>query len=233
MDHPAGGAPLVSVVIPVYNDERYLAEAVQSVLDQEYGPLEVLVIDDGSTDGSGRVARSFGPPVQYHYREHAGLAATRNHGVALARGELLAFLDADDVWVHGKLTRQVETLLAEPALDGVFGRMEQFVSPELDPSLQERLRPRTAELAALSPCTLLIRTAAYRRVGELDARWKVGEFLDWLLKARELGLRTRMLDQLVLKRRIHSDNMGLRESDARKDYARILMASLQRRREAS
>ena len=225
--------PLVSVVIPVYNGERYLAEAVQSALDQGYRPLEVLVIDDGSTDGSGEVARSFGPLIHYHYLDHAGLAATRNHGVSVARGELLAFLDADDVWVKGKLERQVAALQAEPALDGVFGRMEQFVSPELDPALQERLRPRVAQLAALSPCTLLIRTAAYRRVGELNPQWKVGEFLDWLLKARELGIDTRMLDQLVLKRRIHKDNMGLRESDARTDYARILMASLRRRREAS
>jgi glycosyltransferase involved in cell wall biosynthesis len=232
MDHRAGGAPLVSVVIPVYNGERYLADAIRSVLDQRYRPLEVLVIDDGSTDGSGRVAREFGAAVQYHLRPHAGLAATRNHGTTLARGELLAFLDADDLWVEGKLARQVDALMAEPDLDGVFGRMEQFVSPELDPALQERLRPRTAELAALSPCTLLIRTTAYRRVGELDPRWKVGEFLDWLLKARELGLRTPMLDQLVLLRRIHSDNMGLRERDARSDYARILQAALKRRRGA-
>lgn len=225
--------PLVSVVIPVYNGERYLAEAVQSALDQAYRPLEVLVIDDGSTDGSGAVAQSFGQLVHYHYRDHAGLAATRNHGVSVARGELLAFLDADDVWVKGKLERQVVALQAEPGLDGVFGRMEQFVSPELDPALQERLRPRVAELAALSPCTLLIRTDAYRRVGELNPQWKVGEFLDWLLKAREIGINTRMLDHLVLRRRIHKDNMGLRESDARTDYARILMASLRRRREAS
>jgi glycosyltransferase involved in cell wall biosynthesis len=204
---------------------------VQSVLDQDYRPLEVLIIDDGSTDASARIARGFGPPVHYHYREHAGLAATRNYGVSVATGDLLAFLDADDLWVKGKTALQVDTLLAEPALAGVFGRMEQFVSPELDPALQERLGPRTRELAALSPCTLLIRTAAYRRVGEQDARWTVGEFLDWLLKAKEQGVQMRMLDQLVLRRRIHKDNMGLRESESRKDYARILLASLRRKRE--
>src|SRR5262245_36771649 len=149
---------LVSVVIPVYNGERYLAEAVRSVLDQEYRPLEVLVIDDGSTDGSGQVAGAFGPEVQYHRREHAGLAATRNYGTTVARGELLAFNDADDIWVPGRLTRQAEALAGEPMLDGVFGRMEQFVSPDLDAGLAERLQPRLAELPALSPCTLLVRT---------------------------------------------------------------------------
>jgi glycosyltransferase involved in cell wall biosynthesis len=223
---------LVSVVIPVYNGERYVAEAVQSVLDQDYRPLEVLVIDDGSTDTSRRVVERLGPEVEYHRREHAGLAVTRNYGTTVARGGLLAFNDADDIWVPGRLQRQVDVLAAEPGLDGVFGRMEQFVSPELDPDLAERLQPRLAELPALSPCTLLIRTAAYRRVGALDPQWKVGEFLDWLLKAREIGIMTRMLDDLVLRRRIHADNMGRRERDSRSDYARVLLASLKRKREA-
>lgn len=222
--------PLVSVVIPVYNGERYLAEAVQSVLDQDYRPLEVLVIDDGSTDASGAIAGSFGPPVLYHRREHAGLAATRNYGVQQARGELLAFQDADDRWVPGRLARQVAILQSEPELDGVFGKMHQFVSPELDPALSERLRPRAVELEALSPCTLVIRTAEYLRVGEQDARWTLGEFLDWLLKARELGIRTRILDEVVLERRIHENNMGRRERHSRSDYARILHAALQRKR---
>lgn len=233
MHNPLSERPLVSTVIPVYNGERYLAEAIESVLNQEYPALEVLVIDDGSTDGTARVANQYATAVQYHRREHAGLAATRNYGTAIAAGELLAFLDADDLWMPGKLALQIAALRADATLDAVFGRMEQFVSPELDPALQERLRPRAADLAALSPCTLLIRTASYRRVGDLDSTWKVGEFLDWLLKARERGLRTRMLDENVLRRRIHRDNMGLREKDSRSDYARILRASLERRRRSS
>jgi glycosyltransferase involved in cell wall biosynthesis len=230
MHNPPGDQPRISVVMPVYNGEQYLDQAIQSVLDQEYALLELLVIDDGSADGTARVANRYLPTVQYHYREHAGLAATRNFGTAVATGEFLAFLDADDVWAPGKLTRQVAALRADPTLDAVFGRMEQFVSPELDRAIQDRLRPRVADLAALSPCTLLIRTESYRRVGELDPAWKVGEFLDWLLKAREHGLRTQMLEEVVLRRRIHRDNMGLREKDSRGDYARILKASLERRR---
>ena len=222
---------LVSVVIPVYNGERYLAESIRSVLAQAYRPLEVLVIDDGSTDRTAQVVAGWGPEVVYHRREHAGLAATRNYGTSVARGALLAFNDADDIWVPGRLARQAGALAADPALDGVFGRMEQFVSPELDAGLRERLQPRLAELPALSPCTLLIRTESYRRVGALDPQWKVGEFLDWLLKAQEQGIRTRMLDDLVLRRRIHADNMGRRERDSRSDYARVLMASLKRKRE--
>ncbi len=223
--------PLVSVIIPVYNGERYLAEAIDSAIAQDYRPLEILVIDDGSTDGSARIARSYGPPVTCLTKAHSGLAATRNFGVAVARGELLAFLDSDDVWLPGKLTRQVQALLADPGQDGVFGRMEQFVSPELDARARERLQPAAVTLDAPVPGTLLIRIVSYRRVGDQDSQWKVGEFLDWLLKAKSQGLRIPILEDLVLRRRIHTGNMGIRERSERRDYAEILLASLRRKRE--
>ena len=89
--------PLVSVIIPVYNYDRYLAEAVESVLSQTYQHLEVIIVDDGSTDQSGEVARSFaGSGVRYCPQVHAGIGPARNKGVELAQGEFLAFLDADD-----------------------------------------------------------------------------------------------------------------------------------------
>jgi glycosyltransferase involved in cell wall biosynthesis len=223
----------VSVIIPVYNGDRYLAEAIESVLAQEYRPLEILVVDDGSTDESPRIARRFGSPVRCLAKPHSGLAATRNFGVAAAQGELLAFLDSDDVWLAGKLTRQVQELLTEPALDGVFGRMEQFVSPELAPAIRERLQPKVVTLASPIPSSLLIRMAAYHRVGEQDSQWRVGEFMEWLLKAQAQGIRLRMLDDLVLRRRIHASNMGIQERGRRRDYAEILLASLKRRRQQS
>src|SRR3954451_22735593 len=91
-----GYAPLVSCIVPVFNGERYLREALQSILAQSYRPIEVVVVDDGSTDRSPVVVAGFGREVRYLRQENAGPAAARNHGVQEARGELLAFLDADD-----------------------------------------------------------------------------------------------------------------------------------------
>jgi glycosyltransferase involved in cell wall biosynthesis len=102
--------PTVSVVIPCYNTERYLGDALRSVLTQDVPPLEVLVIDDGSTDGSAALAASFGPPVRVLSQPNCGVSAARNHGLREARGEWIAFLDADDVWVPGKQRLQVEGL---------------------------------------------------------------------------------------------------------------------------
>src|SRR5918992_3658533 len=87
---------LISVMIGVYNTERYLAEAIESVFAQTYRPLELIVVDDGSTDASGEVARSYADRLHYHRQENAGNGAARNRAVELASGELFAFLDADD-----------------------------------------------------------------------------------------------------------------------------------------
>lgn len=101
------GTPLVSVVIPAYQAERYIADAVDSVLAQTYPAVECIVVDDGSTDGTAQRVRSFGEHVRLVRQPNAGVAAARNAGIAVARGELVALLDADDVWAADKLERQV------------------------------------------------------------------------------------------------------------------------------
>jgi glycosyltransferase involved in cell wall biosynthesis len=104
----------VSAVIPVYNGELYVGEAISSVLGQTEPPLECLVIDDGSTDNTAEAVRGFGSDVKYVRVEHGGVSNARNHGIRLARGELMAFLDHDDVWVPAKLERQIHALHIQP-----------------------------------------------------------------------------------------------------------------------
>jgi hypothetical protein len=134
--------PTVSVVIPTFNSARYLREAIRSVLEQTHRVLELIVVDDGSTDTSVATASRFGAPVRVLRRAHAGIGASRNVGIAEAQGEFVALLDADDVWEPSKLARQLALFEAEPDLDIVFGGVEQFVSPELqDMKLHERQGP--------------------------------------------------------------------------------------------
>ena len=225
-------SPLVSVVIPVYNYERYLGEAVESVLNQTYQNLEVIVVDDGSTDQSGEVARSFaGKGVVYCHQVHAGIGPTRNKGVELARGEFLAFLDADDRWPLEKLERQLNTFENDPALEMVFGQALQLQNgPAWEAGVSDKSPTVPGMVPGMVPGTMLIKRAAFDRVGTFQGDLKVGEFIDWYARAVELNVRSLVLPELFLWRRIHDSNQGVRERQSVTDYARVLKAKLDRRR---
>ncbi len=222
--------PLVSVIVPVHQGERYLAEAVASVLAQTYTPVELIVVDDGSTDRSADIARGFGPVVRYVYQANAGQSAARNHGVRLARGPLLAFLDDDDYWSPGKLALQVAALASDPSLEAVFGLVRQFVSPDLAPEAAARVRYHAEVMPGQVPGAMLIRREAFARVGSFDPRFRVGEFVHWYARAVDLGLRTVLLPDIVLHRRLHADNEGIKQRAESVQYVRVLKATLDRRR---
>ena len=223
---------MVSVVIPVYNCERYLTEAIESVLAQTYPNREIIVVDDGSTDGSGQKARQFGSAVRYIFQPWAGLAAALNRGVGLARGSFFAFLDADDLWVEDALRLHMAAFVADLGLDIVFGQVEQFHSPELDTVTKSKTYCPAGLTPGYLKGTMMVRRPAFERVGPFETNWRVGQFISWYLRATEMGLRTLMLPDLVLRRRLHETNMGIRERGAAIDYVRILKASLDRRRAA-
>lgn len=225
-------APLVSVIIPVYNYDRYLGEAIESVLSQTHQHLEVIVVDDGSTDQSGEVAKSFAERgVRYCHQVHAGIGLTRNKGVELAQGDFLAFLDADDRWPLEKLERQLGAFESDPALEMVFGQALQLQNgPEWEAGVKDQKPDAAGLVPGLVPGTLLIKRTAFFRVGKFLGGLKVGEFVDWYARAVELQIRSLVLPDLFLWRRIHDSNQGVRERQSVSDYARVLKASLDRRR---
>lgn len=222
-------APLVSVVMPVYNRERYLAEAIESMLAQTYRPLEIVIVDDGSTDGSADVARRYAPTARYEFQPHGGIAGARNRTLELARGEYLAFLDSDDLWEEGQLSVQMEVLRSRPELDLLFGHVTEFISPELDQETAGKLVCRAQPMPSMGPGAI-IKAETFRRVGPFRSHGQVGEFMDWHLRANELGVTSLMLPQVVLRRRLHASNESREQRSSRLDYVRILKASLDRRR---
>ncbi len=221
----------VSVIIPVYNSARYLGEAIESVLAQTRPPDEVMVVDDGSTDDSAGVAQRY--PVRLLRQANAGASVARNHGVEAASGSLLAFLDADDLWLPGKLAWQVEALRAEPELDAVLGHIQQFRSPDVQAAAEDTA-PFWAAQAGPHPDTLLVRRAAFERIGPFDPAWRVAQWVEWFMRAEALGWRARMLTQVLARRRIHDQNMGIYHKElARAEYLRLLKLGLARRRAQS
>ncbi|MBI5948597.1 MAG: glycosyltransferase family 2 protein [Chloroflexi bacterium] len=218
--------PRVSVVIPVYNGERFLAAAIESVVAQAPAVAEVIVVDDGSEDGSAAVAENWGAPVRCIRIPHAGIGAARNAGIEAASGDFVAFLDADDLWTERRLAAQLAAFATEPALDMVFGLAEQFRDDRLPVTGMQGQGP--AYIAG----AMLIRAASLRRVGLFATGIRMGEFIDWYARAKDLGLKEALLPALVVRRRIHDENTGLREAANRLDYTRVLRAALERRRAA-
>jgi glycosyltransferase involved in cell wall biosynthesis len=225
--------PLVSVVIPVHNCERYVRTAIESVLAQSYASVELIVVDDGSTDGTAAILRDLRSVIRAVRQPRAGVAAAANRGVSLARGALLGFLDADDLWLASKLERQVAELSATRAPDCAFGHIEMFVSPELEPAQRAKLICPAGALPGYVRGTMLVRREAFARIGDFDRRWRTGEFIDWYARAKALGLRSVMLDDVVMRRRLHDANSSALDPTVRIDYARIARAALHRARRSA
>jgi len=223
----------VSAIIPVFNGEKYLAEAIQSVLGQSLAPLELLIVDDGSTDGSVEVAEGFGSQVRILRQNHLGSSAARNYGVERSQGEYLAFLDADDRWLPEKLEKQIKALEQDPGAQMAFVNILQFISPELSAEVKaKKLIPREI-LPGYSPIALLIRRRDFLCVGNFNPEIAIGEFMEWYLRAQETGLKSTLIPEVLVERRIHEANQGIRDKQFQGDYHRVLKFALDRRRKAA
>jgi glycosyltransferase involved in cell wall biosynthesis len=214
----------VSVVIPAFNARSFIADALDSVLAQTLPPRQVIVVDDGSLDGTADVVRRYAPRVTLLRQDNAGNAAARNRGVEAADGMRLAFLDADDTWCAAdKLEHQSAALDTDPSLDMVFGLMVQY-----DERVATLREPQPAPVAG----TMLIRRKSFDRVGPFRETLRLGVFIEWYARARDDGLAELLLPEVVLRRRIHGGNASIRERPRRAVYASILKESIDRRRRA-
>lgn len=209
----------VSVVIPAWNGERYLGEALDSVFGQTRPPFEVIVVDDASADGTSVVASSF--PVTLFRVEHGGAAAARNAGIVRATGDAVALLDQDDVWHPEKLERQVEVLEREPSVAVVFAGIESFVSPDVpDVARDVRFTPGVQYAPATS--TMLTRRSTFEAVGLLPDLF-AAEHVPWLARVRARGLGVQMMPLCLARRRIHETNTSrTRRAEGHKAYFEIL-----------
>lgn len=222
---PNPQAPRVSVVIPAYNAERCIGEAIQSVLKQSYREWEVVVVDDGSTDRTSEVVAGFGERVRYLRQTNAGAAAARNAGIREARGELIAFLDADDVWLPDKLQLQVAYLDAHPETALVYadvqmqredGRLLPSYLAEKKHAGSGRIFDAVVQEYFIHTSSTLIRRSCLEEVGGFDPALKTAEDRDlWLRLAYRwpVGL---VEQPLALVRRSPGSLSNLEFSSARR-----------------
>jgi glycosyltransferase involved in cell wall biosynthesis len=198
----------ISTIMPAYNSERYIAPALDSVLSQTRPPDEIIVVDDGSTDGTLDVLRAFANDIRIIRQQKCGISRALNVAIAAATGDAFAFLDCDDLWAPEKLQIQNDVLSAERDLEAVFGAVHQFASPELPPETVSEFVVPDGPQPGISKNTLLIRRAGFERIGRFDEHLVVADFVDWYARANVLNLRWRMLPQVVALRRHHPGNAG-------------------------
>jgi glycosyltransferase involved in cell wall biosynthesis len=223
--------PRLSIIIAVYNQERYLVEAIESVLDQDFDDREIIVVDDGSTDRSAEIARSFSG-IRLIQQTNQGHAAALNTGIRNARAELLGFVDGDDRWEPNTLSLRVSKFDEDPNLAMTHGRLLEFISPELEKTGMTFTRARGLSTKAPVCGATLMRRDTWLRVGPFDEDLRLGAFMDWLKRARDLGIGAFVHDEILLNRRVHDANTTRLAVNARSDYAKLVKRILDRKRQA-
>ena len=223
---------LISCIIAVYNGERFIKEALDSILEQSYPSLEVIVVDDGSTDKTRDLVTGYGARVVYVWQENGGPGAARNRGLDSATGEFVAFLDADDLWHPEKLMIQMRRFEERPELELCVAHAQNFWAQELE---EEQEQFEGHRLSKPTPCYLtqaiLARKNLFDKLGYFNTRFRHVHDSEWFVRASDQGIVTELLPDVLVYRRLHKDNRSRNMADASRDeYLELMKASIDRKR---
>ncbi|NTW51925.1 MAG: glycosyltransferase family 2 protein [Chlorobiaceae bacterium] len=217
-----------SVVIPAFNAADHITDALQSILGQSAPPSEIIVVDDGSTDATASIVKAFGKPVTLICQPNRGCGAATNAGIEKVTTPLLAFLDADDVWLPEKAKIQAAILASQPEVSGVCTRSRIFRG-----SLSGAATGEVFDLWGRT--TMMIRTEDARRIGDMiDPPGGRGDTVDWLSRGRDLGFVFIMHPEILAMRRIRPGSLSFgRDTEKDKGYLFALKRALDRKRSQS
>jgi glycosyltransferase involved in cell wall biosynthesis len=228
-------APLVSVIVPAYDGERFVAEAVESILGQTYSPLELIVVDDGSTDRTAEIVEGY-EAVRLLRKENGGPASARNAGLEAATGAIIAFQDQDDVMLPRRIEVQAGRLIEAAEVDLVICDQEVFFEdgapmPDWDrriaPLLFGEDNPQETLVGSIS---LVARRCVFDEIGTFDEGIFGGDDLDWTLRALEAGFGFERLEEKLLRRRVHARNISQDAEVCRVALLQCFRKRAQRRR---
>lgn len=221
--------PKLSTIIPVKNGARFLAGAIESVLDQHYPHLELIVVDGGSTDGSVEIARGY-PGLRVVTQSGSGLGDAWNTGIETARGELLSFLDSDDFWAPDTLVARVEHLLAAPEARYGIAKTRFFLTEGA--AVPKGFKPALLDAERVTPIpgTLLAHRDVFERVGGFSTQLRIAADVDWFARVKDAGMGAAVFDRLVLHKRVHEQNLSSGAEVNTRELLQALRASVKRQR---
>jgi glycosyltransferase involved in cell wall biosynthesis len=221
--------PRVSVIIPAYNSERFIGDTISSILNQTFQDFEIIVVDDGSTDGTPQVIQSFGERVRLISQKNKGGTAARNTGVEEAVGEYISFLDHDDLFLPEKLQLQVDFLDGHREFAGVFGWAKIF--DETGKTVLKNNQPVESELnldsmlvynRIMSFSQVMLRREVFDKVGKLDPRFHIASDYEFWLRMLAAGLTLTSLETFLVSYRVHGQNVSSRSGLFREEHIKVV-----------
>ncbi len=200
--------PVFSVIVPVFNGEKYIGEALGSVFADPFDSFEVIVVDDGSTDNTAKIVRSF-PEARYHYQPNQGVAAAANTGLGMATGKYISFLGSDDIWMPGRFAKSFAVLESKPDLQIMLGQLIMFLE-------EGCTRPKTIpeewlekQMDSAGTGVMTARHTVFEHVGLFNPSYRAGSDTEWLLRAKELRAGIESVPILFIRRRLHENNLSV------------------------
>ncbi|MGH7791971.1 MAG: glycosyltransferase family 2 protein, partial [Thermodesulfobacteriota bacterium] len=217
--------PLVSVIIPVFNGEQFIKDAVDNILSQDYPALELIIVNDGSTDRTEEIIKGLPCDIRYFKQTNEGPASARNRGIKNASGELIMFLDVDDLWPENNLHMLVNEMLSEPDIDVIRGSA-QLMKYNSEINDYEYIG-NTKDSFPYSITAAIYRKSVFTKVGLFD-RLTFGEDMDWFYRAIELKVKIKRLEDVTLIVRKHGKNMTRGKSVVELNMLRVVKKHLDR-----
>lgn len=222
-------SPLVSVIVAVRNGERFLSAAITSILNQDYRPLEIIVVDGHSEDNTARIAQSF-ETVRYIQQENRGISDAYNMGIAAAQGDVIAFLSHDDLWMPNKLSLQVNYLKEHPEIQYTIAMVKFFLEPgcAIPPGFKKKLLEGQHVGRIME--TLVARKSLFNAIGGFDSGMALAEDADWYARANDRNVPMAIIPEVLLHKRVHNANASSDAHTSNRELLKALKRSIERKR---
>ncbi len=227
IDMNRNSAVEISVIIPVFERERFLATAIENVLCQGMPSLEIIVVDDGSKDCTSEIAAQYSKHIRYFYQYNQGPSAARNKGMRHAKGNFIAFLDSDDCWTKNNLKILYQSHLDFPEVDIIMGKIQEEIVDIQSNTFKQKGNP----IFSLNLQTILVKKSAVNKIGFFNESLRIGEDKDWFYRAREQKITLKLLENHVaLHYRKHDANLTNNMARPETYLLKLLRMSIKRKK---